>query len=139
MTILVTGASGQLGSYLVRALRQQEQRVVAWSGAQTGEIFGIPLNPVNLAEKDAVAAAFRESRPCKVFADEWRTPLSMVAAAGGLVTVAGSDYQGLLHLGGPERLSRLEMGQRLAAFLGCDPSVLVPIRRADDASPEPRP
>jgi hypothetical protein len=31
------------------------------------------------------------------------------------------------------------MGRRLAAFLGCDPSVIVAATRSSVASPEPRP
>jgi dTDP-4-dehydrorhamnose reductase len=50
-----------------------------------------------------------------------------------------SDFTGLIHLGGPERLSRLEMGQRLAAALGLDPSVIVPAARASFPAAEPRP
>jgi dTDP-4-dehydrorhamnose reductase len=61
------------------------------------------------------------------------------AAAQGLLAVARSDFSGLLHLGGAERLSRLEMGRRLAAFLGSDPSVIVAATRSRVASPEPRP
>ena len=50
-----------------------------------------------------------------------------------------SDFTGLLHVGGPERLSRLEMGQRLARFLGAGPAVIVPAGRADAPAAGPRP
>ena len=43
----------------------------------------------------------------------------------------------MLHVGGAERMSRLEMGQRLAAFLGVDASVIVAARREDAPAPEP--
>ena len=51
MRILVTGASGQLGAYLLRELGSQPDRVVAWSGAQAGERFGVPLRPCFTAPK----------------------------------------------------------------------------------------
>jgi dTDP-4-dehydrorhamnose reductase len=260
MRILVTGASGQLGVYLLRELRGRPDDVVAWSGTRAGELFGTPLRPVDLADRDGVAAAFRsarpdivihaaalssvarchrepeaaravnaggseclaelaeaagarlllvstdlvfdgergwytegdapsplsvygrtkalaeaavqahprgvvarvsllfgptlvgrpsffdeqvaalrERRPCTLFADEWRTPLSLFSAARALVALARSDYVGVLHLGGPERMSRLEMGQRLAGFLGEDPSSIVVTTRGAVAAPEPRP
>jgi dTDP-4-dehydrorhamnose reductase len=260
MRVLLTGASGQLGAYLLRELRERDEEVIAWTGSRTGALFGVPLRPVDLANTDGVASAFaearperiihaaglttiaachrepaqaeqvntratvllaelsgrsrasllfistdlvfdgergwyretdspsplsvygrtkaaaeqavlahpagavvrvsllfgpglagrrtffdeqaaalREGRPCTLFEDEWRTPLGLLPAARALLAVAASDYRGLLHLGGPERLSRLEMGRRLAAFLGCDPSSLVPATRASAASPEPRP
>jgi len=53
--------------------------------------------------------------------------------------VAQSDYAGLLHVGGPERMSRLEMGQRLAAHLGVGGGNIVATSRNADASAEPRP
>src|SRR5689334_22506592 len=63
MRWLVTGASGQLGGYLLRHLRDRGEPVVAWSGSCTGERDGVPLVPVDLADPDAVAAAYRAARP----------------------------------------------------------------------------
>jgi dTDP-4-dehydrorhamnose reductase len=260
MRLLLTGASGQLGGYLLRVLREKGLPAVAWSGSRTGELFGFPLQPVNLAEPEAVSDAFhaarptlivhtaalasvaecfrdpprahrinaegtavlarladqtgtrllhvstdlvfdgergayreqdiprplsvygrskaaaeravlafprtvvvrvsllfgpsivgrpsffdqqvsalREGKPCTLFADEWRTPLGLMTAAQALLAVARSDFTGVLHLGGPERMSRLEMGQRLAGYVGCDPSVIVPCSRDQAAGTEPRP
>jgi dTDP-4-dehydrorhamnose reductase len=56
-----------------------------------------------------------------------------------LVALASAEVTGLLHLGGPERLSRLEMGLRLAAYLGADAGAICPARRDDLPAPEPRP
>jgi dTDP-4-dehydrorhamnose reductase len=259
MRLLVTGASGNLGGYLLRELAGTQARVTAWSGTGTGALFGFPLRPVDLAARDAVAAAFREARPNAVvhtaavsslaecrrdpqraravnaggsallaelaadagarlvlvstdlvfdgekgdyreedlaapvsvyggtkqaaeqavlaaphaavarvsllfgptvagrpaffdeqvrklrggealdcFADEWRTPLSFAAAARALLALARSDVAGLLHIGGPERLSRLDMAARLAAYLGADARLLVATSRLS-AGGEPRP
>jgi dTDP-4-dehydrorhamnose reductase len=260
MRLLVTGASGQLGAYLLREASARGAAVSAWSGTRGGDLFGVPLRPVDLTDRAAVAAAFREARPdavihcaaissiarchrepalaeainvegtrllaelaneararlvyvstdlvfdgerggyaeedalaplsvygrtkalaegavrtcpgglvvrvsllfgptltgrpsffdeqlaalrerrpCTLFGDEWRTPISLVTAARALIALAESDRAGVLHLGGPERMSRLEMGRRLAAFLGADASVIVPARREEVAAPEPRP
>jgi dTDP-4-dehydrorhamnose reductase len=79
---------------------------------------------------DHLVSEIRGGRPVRLFADEWRTPLAYTAAAAGLIDVALSDFTGLLHLGGPERMSRLEMGLRLAAVLKCDPGALVSTTRA---------
>src|SRR5262249_53204114 len=63
MRLLLTGASGQLGAYLLRQFRADGADVVAWSGHDAGERFGTRLLPVDLGDPDAVAAAFRAARP----------------------------------------------------------------------------
>ncbi len=88
---------------------------------------------------DEQVAAFRSGRPATLFRDEWRTPLDLATAARALLAVTASDFTGLLHVGGPERLSRLEMGLRLAAFLGTNPSPVVPADRESVPGPEARP
>ena len=260
MRILVTGASGNLGSYILRELQNIGLDVVAWSGTRTGKFFDTQLTPVDLADRDAVVVAFRESQPAVVlhagalstvaacyadpklaetinveatklltelatdanarliyvstdlvfdgeqgwyrekddpaptsiygktkfraeravarhpnhviarisllfgptliakpsffekqmnalrdrvklnlFNDEWRTPLSFLTVARGLVQVARSGFGGLLHMGGPERMNRWEAGQRLAQALGLDDKSLVPTQRSNAPSTEPRP
>ncbi|HJT35645.1 MAG TPA: SDR family oxidoreductase [Pirellulales bacterium] len=88
---------------------------------------------------DEQLAALRAGRPCQLFIDEWRAPLALSTAAEALVALAVSDFEGLLHLGGPERMSRWEMGARLAAQLRCDASACLPVPRATMPAPEPRP
>jgi dTDP-4-dehydrorhamnose reductase len=260
MRLLITGASGQLGGYLLRQLSRTGDRPFAWSGSRRGTIFEANLEPVDLTRRDEVADAFRRARPdviihaaalsrvadcyqqperarqvnaagttplaelaaeadcrlvfvstdlvfdgergayreedepaplsiygqtkraaeqavlatprslvvrvsllfgpsvvdrpsffdqqvtalrqrqpIRLFEDEWRTPISLVTAAQALIELASADCTGILHVGGPERLTRLEMGRRLAARLGADDSVLVPTRREHNPAPEPRP
>jgi dTDP-4-dehydrorhamnose reductase len=88
---------------------------------------------------DEQIAALRGGRPVTLFRDEWRTPLDLPTAARALLALATSDVVGLIHIGGPERLSRLEMGERLAAALGVDATCLIAANRADVLAPEPRP
>lgn len=260
MRLLLTGASGQLGGYLIREIVQGGFPVVAWSGSRTGRLFGVELQPVDLADPDRVVTAFRraaptavihagalagiadchrdparaqrvnteatvllaqlaeqagarfllvstdlvfdgekgwyregntpsalsvygrtkaaaetpvlgiprsvvvrvsllfgpslvgrayffdeqvtalrEGRPLTLFSDEWRTPLGLATAARALLRIVRSVFHGTLHLGGPERMSRLEMGQRLAAHLGVDPSGIVAAPRSSVPAAEPRP
>jgi dTDP-4-dehydrorhamnose reductase len=87
---------------------------------------------------DQQLAALRERKPLTLFTDEWRTPLSLITAARALAALVRSDFCGLLHLGGPERLSRWEMGLRLATALHADPAVLVAKTREQVPSAEPR-
>jgi len=254
--ILVTGASGRLGSYVVSHLVSSGLEVVAWSGSRHGNIAGVPLRPVNLEEREVVRAAFEEARPSAVlhcaavsavseayrdypralrvnrdatellsklasrmvyvstdlvfdgesapyseedearplsrygsskllgeqavldrpdvsmvrvsllygptlfgepgffdhqlealqqgrpltlFQDEWRTPLALDDAARGLVEVLNSEHRGLLHLGGPQRLSRYEMGIELATMLGVERQLVKGNLQSEIDFPEPRP
>jgi dTDP-4-dehydrorhamnose reductase len=260
MRLLLTGASGQLGAYLLREIRQQGEDVIAWSGSRTSSLFGVPLQTVDLTDGDAIVTSFRvanttavlhaaamariadcwrdpaladlvnvqatqllaelaeESKarfvhvstdlvfdgkvgryredhvpaplsiygqtklaaetsalkcpgaavvrssllygpnlndkptffdhldaslragqPLDLFEDEWRTPLSLSAAARSLVALVRSEITGLIHLGGPERMSRLEMGERLAGYLHIGNPRIRAISRNEAPGPEPRP
>jgi len=107
--------------------------------ARVSLLYGPALNSQPTLFFAQQLRALREGTPMKLFEDEWRTPLSLQHAARGLIELAKSDCSGHLHMGGPERMSRFEMGQRLAAVIGADPSMLEPVRQASVATPEPRP
>ncbi len=85
----------------------------------------------------------RSGRSVSLFADEYRTPVSGAAAAQGLIQAidwARDDrHRGLLHLGGPDRLSRYEFGLLLAEVLGYDRSLLLPCNQSDVIGLAPRP
>ncbi len=64
MRIVVTGASGQLGAYLLEELVQSGQHTVfAWSREATGLISGIALVPVELTDAAVVAHALATAQP----------------------------------------------------------------------------
>lgn len=63
-----------------------------------------------LGASDAVVAAVRRGERPRLFVDEWRTPLDVDVAASALVALLAGDARGLLHVSGPERLSRYELG-----------------------------
>ncbi len=50
MHILITGASGQLGAYLIDRLRDTDHEITAWSGSVDGERLGVPLHRIDLTE-----------------------------------------------------------------------------------------
>jgi dTDP-4-dehydrorhamnose reductase len=260
MRLLISGASGVLGRYLLQHLATTNHKVTAWSGEQSGAAFGFPLLPVPLTDADAIKHALRaaqpdavihaaavasvakcyespdaawhvnvdatrslltiasdlsarfvfvstdlvfdgrhgsykesdearplsiyahtklaaeqavlaydggaavrlsllfgpalgdrrsffdeqlaalsEGRPCRLFTDEWRTPLALPTAASALVKVAETGFTGTLHVGGPERMSRMEMGERLARLMRLDPTSIVPTTRDSTPGTEERP
>jgi dTDP-4-dehydrorhamnose reductase len=88
---------------------------------------------------DRAMAALEAGTPQAFFTDEHRTPLHYETAARILVRLAESDANGLVHVGGPERLSRLELMQRAAAALGIDQGLVLGNLRSDVPAVEPRP
>lgn len=73
----------------------------------------------------------------KLFVDEVRTPVSASTAAEGLLLAL--KIQGLLHLGGKERLSRYEFGRLMVKVLNLPEDRLKPCRQQDIIMAAPRP
>jgi dTDP-4-dehydrorhamnose reductase len=74
-----------------------------------------------------------------LYTDEWRTPLALQTAAQALIGIALSNVSGILHVGGPERMSRWEFGERLAAYLGTTVTgLLSSCRPSGPGEPRPR-
>jgi dTDP-4-dehydrorhamnose reductase len=86
-----------------------------------------------------VAWALAAGRTAALFTDEFRTPVDAASVADAVGRILRRGGSGLYHLGGPERLSRYELGIRVARVFGLDASRLVPVRQADVPAPEPRP
>jgi dTDP-4-dehydrorhamnose reductase len=84
-------------------------------------------------------ATLTRGEPLKLFADEWRTPIWVQDAARAVIGLARSDVSGLLHVAGPERLSRYELIEKAAALLGVPNPDLQAVSRLSMAAPEPRP
>jgi len=63
MKILVTGASGQLGTYVLDRLAVAGHAVTAWSGASAGERAGVAISPVDLADPGATLFALEAADP----------------------------------------------------------------------------
>jgi len=80
----------------------------------------------------------REGRELSLFTDELRTPVGARTAAKGLLMALGVG-DGILHLGGRERISRYDLGIRLAGMLGADVGLIKPGRQRDRTVGAPRP
>ena len=63
MRIVVTGASGQLGRYLIAGLKDGPHEIVAWGGTFQGSIEGHPVRSVELTDHSAVAQALEHAEP----------------------------------------------------------------------------
>ena len=66
---------------------------------------------------EGVAWALRGGDRPRLFTDQWRTPLDAEAIVTALSRLLRGAGEGRYHLGGPERVSRYELGLRTAARL----------------------
>jgi dTDP-4-dehydrorhamnose reductase len=88
----------------------------------------------------ALLGGLRDGPPPRLFRDEWRQPIrveDLVAELWALLARPRAGRAGIWHLPGPERLSRLELGRRMARFCGLDPDAIVEASRADHPTPRP--
>ncbi|MDZ8052055.1 MAG: SDR family oxidoreductase [Aulosira sp. ZfuVER01] len=73
-----------------------------------------------------------------LFIDEFRTPVSGITAAKGLL-LALEKVQGLIHLGGKERISRYDFGKLLVEIFQISEAKLQGCRQQDVKMAAPRP
>jgi dTDP-4-dehydrorhamnose reductase len=81
--------------------------------------------------------ALRDGSPLTLFSDEYRTPLGAADAAEGLLLAARKMEGGILHLGGPQRLSRYDIGVLLAEALDVRPVLRAALQKEFEM-PAPR-
>jgi dTDP-4-dehydrorhamnose reductase len=72
---------------------------------------------------DRVTKGFK----CRLFSDEFRSPIWVVTLADALIELIDSDRRGILNIVGPQSISRLELGWKLLEALGYDPEPYVEV------------
>ena len=98
-----------------------EERVLAVSGTLVVRLpllHGTDLAGRGRGASAAILAAVERGERPVLFRDEWRTPLEAGNAARAVLELLGSDASGLLHVAGPERLSRHELGLLVLESIG---------------------
>lgn len=88
---------------------------------------------------EQIRAALEAGTPLRLFEDEFRSPLHVDDVVQAILELLPRRDRPLLHLGGPERVSRLEMGQAAARRFGWPASRIEPARLAERSDPVPRP
>jgi len=117
-----------------RAVRERHPGAVI---CRLPPIFGDP-GPASVSFIHPWIAALRGGGELRLFVDEFRTPVGARTAATGLLMALGVG-NGILHLGGRERISRYDLGILLAGVLGADAGLVTPGRRRDRTGGAPRP
>lgn len=79
---------------------------------------------------EGVAWALRGGKRARLFVDQFRTPVDPESVADAIGRILEGRGSGLFHLGGPERLSRHELGLRTARALGLDAGLIDAVEQA---------
>jgi dTDP-4-dehydrorhamnose reductase len=101
-------------------------------------MYGFAATPRSTTFANQIGA-LRRGETVRLFTDEFRTPIWLPDAARAVIALARSGCNGLVHVAGPERLSRYELVAACAKRLGIGNPKLEPISRLSIAAPEPRP
>lgn len=102
-----------------------ERLAAALSGrgvvARVSLVYGRSPNPARSAS-DQVIVALREGKRPRLFTDEIRTPVHVADVASTLAELATMDSPPrIVHIAGPDRMSRYDFGAALARQHGLDP------------------
>jgi dTDP-4-dehydrorhamnose reductase len=84
-------------------------------------------------------AKLQAGEELSLFMDEFRTPVSGKTAAEGLLLAVENHWQGVIHLGGRERISRYDFFRLLVELWGLKSAKLKPCLQKDVQMPAPRP
>lgn len=100
-------------------------------------MFGIPA-PVANSFIQGFIKTLKAEQELNLFVDEFRTPVSATTAAQGLLLALEKQVNGILHLGGQERISRYDFGLLLAKVLKLNQDLIVPGKQQDVIMAAPR-
>lgn len=86
--------------------------------ARVAIVMGLPLLGAGNSFLSRMMKQLEAGETLGVPDTEVRTPVDVVTAGRALIELAGGAHQGVFHLSGNDRMTRLEMVRRIAAHLG---------------------
>jgi dTDP-4-dehydrorhamnose reductase len=101
-------------------------------------IMGRGYGPRGTAS-ESIEWSLRAGRPLTLFTDQYRTPTDPESVATAFAALLRGEQGGRFHLGGPERLSRYELGLRVAAVRGLPTAGIAAVPQDNVPAPAPRP
>ena len=87
---------------------------------------------------EAIGWTLADGRPLRLFTDQYRTPVDAESLAAAVALLLEGSGAGRYHLGGRERLSRYDLGVRVARLLSLPSALLIPATQAEVLA-HPRP
>lgn len=101
-------------------------------------IYGLG-NPIKKTFFKVMLENLSQSKPVRVFTDQWRNPILVDDLARAILAAIKQEISGLYHIGGRERVSRFEFAAAVCEQLGYQKSLLIPISMDDSNLLAPRP
>ena len=105
---------------------------------RTSLVYGSPARH-RKSFLDWMVGAFRRAEVLSLFDDEVRTPILVDDLCVAMLGVSTLDRGGLWHAGGPQRLSRVQMGQAICSVFGFSLDLIESVSLADSTYSAPRP
>ena len=98
-----------------------------------GKALGISKNFI-----DQFLGYIKTVKDILLFVDEWRTPITPHFVAKSVWEIALSNFQGILHLCGTEKINRYQLGIKIAEYLNY-PADTLKKAYSDQVTSYPRP
>jgi dTDP-4-dehydrorhamnose reductase len=136
-----THPTGPLLGYGRTKLAGEEEALRGCAGSAAVRIAlvcGRGFGPRGTSSEGVAWALHRGKRP-RLFRDQWRTPVDAEAIAVALARLLHGAGEGRYHLGGPERVSRYELGVRTAAAFALSSGNIEAVSQETLSLGEPRP
>jgi dTDP-4-dehydrorhamnose reductase len=121
-------ATGPLGRYGLTklegeqiVLRSSARALVIRSNSVVGRSFGF-----GESFSDMVVRRLGSGQSIVLFEDQYRSPIHIRSMVEILHAACVTELSGLLHAGGPKRMSRLQIGYALARSCGLSPDLIEP-------------
>jgi dTDP-4-dehydrorhamnose reductase len=131
---------GPLGVYGRSKLAGEQAVLSACPGAAVARVALVlgRGHGARATSTESVARALLGGQAPRLFTDEHRTPVDPESVADAVLRLLDGSLAGIFHLGGPERVSRYELGLRVARRLGLPEAGIVAGRQADHAGKDRR-
>ncbi len=117
-----------------------EQEVLKFEGCvvvRTSLVLGFP-KPAGRSFLARAVLALRQGRSLLLPDDEIRSPIDSWTLASCILELGSQGEAGIYHIAGTERLSRYEMGLKIAHRIAADHSLVVPLQEiCPDRAPRP--
>ena len=93
---------------------------------RTANVYGRGGNFFNF-----VSSILQQNNVVKAFADTFYTPTYLDYLLDSIKALIEADFKGVIHIAGPERLSRYEFALKMAETLGKEKSLVQPVKVVD--------